>query len=110
MVFLKLGTRKALVVSSPEAVEECLTKNNDIIFANRPQTLASKNLNYDSKTIGSASYGDHWRSLRRLTTLELFSTNRLAMLECVREEEVQFLVKQLFQECNNAGQTQKSKV
>ncbi|MED6213474.1 hypothetical protein PIB30_093797 [Stylosanthes scabra] len=110
MVFLKLGTRKVLVVSSPAAVEECLTKSNDIIFANRPKTLSSKNLNYDSKTIGFASYGDHWRNLRRLTTLELFSTNRLAMLESVREEEVQFLVKQLFQECSNAGQTQKSKV
>ncbi|MED6179928.1 hypothetical protein PIB30_005386 [Stylosanthes scabra] len=110
MVFLKLGTRKALVVSSPAAVEECLTKTNDIIFANRPYTLASKNLNYDSKTIGSASYGDHWRRLRRLTTLELFSTNRLAMLESVREKEIQFLVKQLFEECSNDGQTQKSKV
>ncbi|MED6179930.1 hypothetical protein PIB30_005388 [Stylosanthes scabra] len=110
MVFLKLGTRKALVVSSPAAVEECLTKTNDIIFANRPRTLASKNLNYDSKTVGFASYGDHWRNLRRLTTVELFSTNRLAMLESVREEEVQFLVKQLFQECCNGGQTQKSKV
>ncbi|MED6206764.1 hypothetical protein PIB30_029852 [Stylosanthes scabra] len=99
MVFLKLGTRKALVVSSPEAVEECLTKNNDIIFANRPKTLAGKHLNYNNKTMGFAPYGDHWRGLRRLTTLELFSANRLAMLARVREEEVHLLVKQLFEDC-----------
>ncbi|TKY67832.1 Isoflavone 2'-hydroxylase [Spatholobus suberectus] len=97
-IFLHLGTRKVLVVSSPSAVEECFTKN-DITFANRPQTLAAKHLNYNSKTIGFASYGDYWRNLRRLTTVEFFSTSRLAMFTSVREEEVQLLVKQLFEEC-----------
>ncbi|KAL1324564.1 cytochrome P450 81E8 [Arachis ipaensis] len=109
MLFLKLGTRKVLVVSSPSAIEECFTKN-DITFANRPTTLAAKLLNYGSRTIGFASYGDHWRSLRRLTTLELFSTNRLAMFESIREEEIRLLVKELFQECSKGGQTQKLKV
>ena len=98
MIFLQLGTRKVLVVSSPSAVEECFTKN-DITFANRPHTLAGKHLNYNSKTLGFSSYGDHWRNLRRLTTLELLSTNRLAMFARVREEEVKLLVKQLFEEC-----------
>ncbi|XP_027356532.1 isoflavone 2'-hydroxylase-like [Abrus precatorius] len=98
IMFLKLGTRNVLVVSSPSAVEECFTKN-DITFANRPQTLAAKHLNYNSKTVGFASYGDYWRNLRRLTTVELFSTHRLAMLTRVREEEVELLVKQIFEEC-----------
>ncbi|XP_061357359.1 cytochrome P450 81Q32-like [Gastrolobium bilobum] len=101
IIFLKLGTRKVLVVSSPSAVEECLTKN-DITFANRPQTLAGKYLNYDGKTVGFASYGDYWRNLRRLTTIELFSNNRLGMFARVREEEIQLLVKQLFKECKGS--------
>lgn len=98
VIFLRLGTRNVLVVSSPSAVEECFTKN-DITFANRPRTLAAKHMNYDSKTIGFASYGDHWRNLRRLLTLELFSSSRLAMFTRIREEEVQLLVKQIFEEC-----------
>ena len=97
MVFLRLGTRKVLLISSASAVEECFTKN-DIIFANRPQVLAGKHLNYNYKTVGASSYGDHWRNLRRLTTLELFSSKRLAMLSSIREEEVHLLLKQLFQE------------
>ncbi|TKY67833.1 Isoflavone 2'-hydroxylase [Spatholobus suberectus] len=97
-IFLHLGTRKVLVVSSPSAVEECFTKN-DITFANRPQTLAARHLNYNSRTIGFVSYGDYWRNLRRLTTVELFSTSRLAMFTSVREEEVRLLVKQLFEDC-----------
>nr|QBG49707.1 cytochrome P450 [Pueraria candollei var. mirifica] len=107
IIFLRLGTRKVLVVSSPSAVEECFTKN-DITFANRPETLAAKHLNYNSKTIGFASYGDYWRNLRRLTTVELLSTFRLAMFRSIREEEVRLLVKQLFEECK--GQQMISKV
>jgi cytochrome P450 len=94
-----VGTRNILVVSSPSAVEECLS-NNDITFANRTSlTLAGKYLNYNNTTLGFSSYGELWRKLRRLTTTELFSTNRLAMLTKVREEEVKLLVKQIFEGC-----------
>ncbi|RDX77553.1 Isoflavone 2'-hydroxylase, partial [Mucuna pruriens] len=104
--FLRLGTRNVVVVSSPSAVEECFTKN-DITFANRPHTLAGKHLNYNYTAMGLASYGDHWRNLRRLTTLELLSSNRLAKFSTIREEEVTLLVKQLFQEsCNVASEVE----
>ncbi|KAK7312163.1 hypothetical protein VNO77_35824 [Canavalia gladiata] len=96
--YLRLGTRNIVVVSSPSAVEECFTKN-DITFANRPRTLAGKHLNYNHKAMGFASYGDHWRNLRRLTTLELLSTHRLATFAVIREEEVKLLVKQIFEDC-----------
>lgn len=76
IMFLQFGTRKVLIVTSASAVEECFTKN-DIIFANRPQSLAGKYLNYNYATIGLAPYGDYWRNLRRVTTLELFSTSRI---------------------------------
>ena len=94
ILLLKLGTSNVLVVSSPSAVEECFTKN-DITFANRPYTLAAKHLNYNQRTVGFARYGDHWRNLRRLIALELFST----MFARIREEEVQLLVKQIYEEC-----------
>ncbi|OMO70599.1 Cytochrome P450 [Corchorus olitorius] len=95
ILYLKFGTRKVLIVFSASGAEECFTKN-DIIFANRPQRLAGKHLNYNNATIGSANYGDYWRNLRRLTTLELFSTSRLNMFATIRQDEVQLLLKELF--------------
>ncbi|KDP41667.1 hypothetical protein JCGZ_16074 [Jatropha curcas] len=97
ILFLRYGTRKVLLISSPSAAEECFTRN-DIIFANRPRSLAGKYLNYDSTTMGFSSYGDHWRNLRRLTTIELFSTSRATMFSGIRTEEVRLLLKQLFQD------------
>ncbi|CAK8576954.1 unnamed protein product [Lathyrus sativus] len=96
--FIHVGTRNILVVSSPSAVEECLS-NNDLTFANRSVTLAGKYLNYNNTTLGFSSYGDIWRKLRRLTTMELFSANRLAMFTKVREDEVKLLIKQIFEGC-----------
>lgn len=97
ILFLRFGTRKVLVISSPSAVEECFTRK-DVIFANRPRTLAGKHLNYNSTTMGFSSYGEHWRNLRRLTTIELFSASRVASFSEIRKEEVQLLLKQLFRD------------
>ncbi|XAR48390.1 hypothetical protein NMG60_11031208, partial [Bertholletia excelsa] len=99
VLFLRFGTRKVIVVSSAEAAEECFTKN-DIVFANRPSLLAGRILNYNNTTIGFSSYGDHWRNLRRLSSLHILSANRLAMFTSVRQEEVGLLVKQLYQKSN----------
>ncbi|GLU04185.1 hypothetical protein SLE2022_213460 [Rubroshorea leprosula] len=44
--FLHLGSRRVLVVSSPAAAEDCLSKN-DIVFAYRPRILAGKHLGYN---------------------------------------------------------------
>ncbi|XP_009622945.1 cytochrome P450 81Q32-like [Nicotiana tomentosiformis] len=93
---LKFGFRSAVVISSPSAVEECFTKN-DTIFANRPRFLVGKLLNYSFTTIGAAPYGPLWRNLRRLTTVEIFSTARLNMSADIRREEIKALVKDLYQ-------------
>lgn len=41
VLYLRYGSRPVLIVSSPSAVEECFTKN-DVIFANRPRTMAGR--------------------------------------------------------------------
>ncbi|KAL6216647.1 hypothetical protein ACLB2K_009868 [Fragaria x ananassa] len=102
VLFLRLGYRNLLVVSSPSAVEECFTKN-DVVFANRPRMLAGKHLNYNYKSMIWAPYGDHWRTLRRLTTMELFTTKQLSMLVELRKEEVRVLLKQLVKDCGTNG-------
>ncbi|XP_071722749.1 cytochrome P450 81Q32-like [Rutidosis leptorrhynchoides] len=102
VLMLQFGSRKTLLVSSPDAIEECLT-TNDIAFANRPHLLAGKHLGYDYTTIAWSSYGDHWRNLRRIAILELLSAHRLQTLNSVREEEVRLLAKRVYEsaiKCN----------
>ena len=91
---LRFGSRLVVVVSSPSAVEECFTKN-DVIFANRPRSLAGKYFGYNHTTVVSAPYGDHWRNLRRISALEILSTNRLNMFTSIRRDEVKHLLRKL---------------
>ncbi|KAG8377505.1 hypothetical protein BUALT_Bualt08G0039900 [Buddleja alternifolia] len=94
ILLLQFGSRPVVVVSSPSAAEECLTKN-DMVFANRPQLLAGKHLGYNYTTLTWAPYGDHWRNLRRIASLEILSTHRILMFADVRRNEVDSLVKGL---------------
>ncbi|PWA56301.1 cytochrome P450 [Artemisia annua] len=96
---LRFGSQRVLVISSPSVAEECFTKN-DIVLANRPFSLSGKYLGYDHTAVGSAPYGQLWRDLRRIMTLELFSTTRLKSYMSVRQDEVNSLVRDLFQECS----------
>ncbi|KAI5675210.1 hypothetical protein M9H77_06160 [Catharanthus roseus] len=95
--YLRLGVRATLVVSSPSIAEECFTKN-DIVFANRPQSLATKFLSYNNTTVGSAAYGDHWRNLRRVSAINIFSPLSLHNLSAIRVEEIRLTVKKLMSE------------
>lgn len=89
---LQLGVRSFVVISSPSAVEECFSKN-DIIFSNRPRTMAGDCMTYNYSAVVWASYGQLWRSLRRLTTTEIFCHNSLQKFSSIREEEVSSLVR-----------------
>ncbi|KAJ0804691.1 putative isoflavone 2'-hydroxylase [Helianthus annuus] len=94
---LRFGSRPVVVITSPSAVEECFTKN-DIVLANRPLLLSGKYLDYNQSTVGAAPYGQLWRDLRRIMTLELFSTARLKSYTGVREDEVRSLIKNLYRD------------
>ncbi|WCJ31288.1 Cytochrome P450 81Q32 [Euphorbia peplus] len=93
--YLRLGYRPAIVISSPSAVEECFTKN-DIVLANRPPFIMGKYLGYNHTSMGSSPYDDHWRNLRRICALEIFSTNRLNKFSSIRRDEMEILMKKLF--------------
>ncbi|KAG4169282.1 hypothetical protein ERO13_A12G068333v2 [Gossypium hirsutum] len=93
---LKLGSRFLVVVSSPSTVQECFTKN-DIVLANRPRFIMGKYVGYNYTTLGLAPYGDHSRNLRRLSTIEIFSSTRLNMFLDIRRDEVSRLLRRLYQ-------------
>ncbi|PIN06592.1 Cytochrome P450 CYP2 subfamily [Handroanthus impetiginosus] len=94
ITYLQFGCRSVLLVSSPSAAEQCFSEN-DVVFANRPDSIASKILGYNSTTIGFAPYGDHWRNLRRLTTIQIFSSASLQHSSAIRAEETRLLVRKL---------------
>ncbi|XP_022943757.1 isoflavone 2'-hydroxylase-like [Cucurbita moschata] len=88
---LRFGSRLVVVISSPSAVQECFTKN-DIVLANRPFLNSTKYLNYNHTVMSVSPYGEHWRNLRRISSLEIFSTNRLNLFLGIREEEIKCLL------------------
>ncbi|KAK4722714.1 hypothetical protein R3W88_012947 [Solanum pinnatisectum] len=102
VLYLRFGCRNLLVVSSPSAVEECFTKN-DIIFANRPLSMAGDKLSFNYKTIIWASYGNLWRVLRRLTVNIMFSSNSLCKSSALRSEEIEVIIRSLFKDSNKSG-------
>ncbi|KAL2471614.1 Cytochrome [Abeliophyllum distichum] len=97
VLLLQFGSRPVLVVSSPSAAEECLNKN-DIIFANRPRMMAAKHIGNNCTSLVWTSYGDHWRNLRRISSLEILSTHRIQMLQNIRTDEIKGMIKRLYRD------------
>ncbi|KAK2967648.1 hypothetical protein RJ640_030519 [Escallonia rubra] len=96
VISLQFGNRLVVVVSSSSVVEECFTKN-DVVLANRPSFSIGKHLGYDHTTVVASPYGDHWRNLRRICALEIFSTSRLNMFASIRKDEIGILLQKLAQ-------------
>ncbi len=94
---LKLGSVRTVVVSSPELAKEVL-KVHDLIFATRPETVGSKIL-FNQQDIAWAPYGEHWRHMRKISTVELFTLKRLEASKHIRDEELSWLVHEIFEIC-----------
>lgn len=90
---IKLGVRQALVVSTAEMAKECLGGINDKVFLNRPQNIFVERMGYNSAMFGLSQYGQYWREIRKLTTIELLSNHRLEMFKSVRISEIRSAMK-----------------
>ncbi|XP_054814803.1 cytochrome P450 71D10-like [Prosopis cineraria] len=93
-IHLQLGQLSHIIVSSPEYAKEIM-KTHDQIFANRPKILASDIQAYNSTDIVFSPYGNYWRQLRKICTLEIFSAKRVESFRRIREEEVSALVRNI---------------
>ncbi|EEF52496.1 conserved hypothetical protein [Ricinus communis] len=71
----KMRVHRSLIISSWKLAKECFT-TNDKIFANRPDFLAAELMGYNSAMFGFGPYGQYWRQMRKITTLELLSNYR----------------------------------
>ncbi|EOY12081.1 Cytochrome P450 71D10, putative [Theobroma cacao] len=89
---LQLGEISTIVVSSPEIAEDVL-RTHGIVFAQRPQLLSMSIITYGFRDIGMAPYGDYWRQVRKICTVELLTAKQVQSFHSIRQEEVSALVK-----------------
>ncbi|KAJ9565340.1 hypothetical protein OSB04_001306 [Centaurea solstitialis] len=94
LMHLQLGEVSTIVVSSPRWAKEILT-THDITFAYRPETLTGEIIVYHNTDIVFAPYGDYWRQLRKICTLELLNTKKVKSFQSLREEECWSLVNEI---------------
>ncbi|XP_050234952.1 premnaspirodiene oxygenase-like [Mercurialis annua] len=88
---LQIGQVPTVVISSAETAKQVM-KTHDTIFAQRPFLLVADIVFYKSADIGFARYGDHWRQMRKICMLELFSVRRVQLFRPIREEAVSNLI------------------
>ncbi|KAL1538029.1 salviol synthase-like [Salvia divinorum] len=86
LMHLQLGELHFLIVSSVEFAKEVM-RTHDTNFANRPPMLATEELTYNSTGITFSPYGDYWRQLRKICTVELLNGRRVRSFRRIREEE-----------------------
>ncbi|KAI3505782.1 hypothetical protein L1887_28028 [Cichorium endivia] len=94
LMHLQLGELSTVVVSSPKLAQEVFT-NHDLTFADRPINLTADVVSYHCSDIIFSPYGEYWRKLRKLCTVELLSAKKVKSFQSLREEECWNLVQEI---------------
>ncbi|KAF9612326.1 hypothetical protein IFM89_038929, partial [Coptis chinensis] len=74
---------------------ELFLKTHDLVFASRPKFLAAEYMSYGQKNLGAAPYGQYWRNIRKLCTLELLSNSKVEFFKSMRREDLVNFVESL---------------
>ncbi|GLJ32233.1 hypothetical protein SUGI_0648790 [Cryptomeria japonica] len=97
LMTLHLGMKTTVVVSTPAMANEVL-KTHDHILARRTLLEFAKSLSHHKSSLIWGEYGPHWRNLRRISTVELFSPKRMEALEHLRRDEVFHTIRLLYED------------
>ncbi|TVU02726.1 hypothetical protein EJB05_51758, partial [Eragrostis curvula] len=86
-MLLRLGRLPVIVASSADATHEVM-RTRDLDFTTRPLTgMACLGIREGPDGIIFGPYGDVWRQVRKICTVELLSPRRVQCFRPVREEE-----------------------
>ncbi|XP_049408725.1 premnaspirodiene oxygenase-like [Solanum stenotomum] len=91
LMYLQLGEVPTVVISSTTIAKEIL-RTHDHAFACRPQLTSTDIIFYNSIDIAFSPYGDYWRQMRKICTLELFSIKMIKLFSAIREDELTSLI------------------
>ncbi|XP_068639621.1 cytochrome P450 71A1-like [Aristolochia californica] len=94
LVYLKLGRRPVVVVSSADMAREVM-KSHDLHFCSRPSFLSQTMVTYNNQDLAFAPYGPRWRELRKISILELFSVKRVESFSSIRNAEVAEMIQKI---------------
>ncbi|CAO2840285.1 unnamed protein product [Amaranthus hypochondriacus] len=96
LMMIHLGSVPVLIGSSVEMAELFL-KTHDLAFAGRPKNAAGKYTTHDYSNITWSQYGPYLRQARKLCMTELFNTKRLDSFEYIRIEELNLMLKGIYE-------------
>ncbi|XP_054781363.1 cytochrome P450 76T24-like [Prosopis cineraria] len=88
---LKLGTRVAIVISSPAIAKEAFHKH-DLDFSGRTFPDCARALDHHRLSVGWIAISPQWRTLRRACVTEVFSTLKLDLTQFLRQSKVGDLI------------------
>ncbi|XP_024984123.1 premnaspirodiene oxygenase-like [Cynara cardunculus var. scolymus] len=87
IMHVQLGSISAVIISSPRLAKEVL-KTHDVALADRPKTFGSELVLYGTTDVALSPYGDYWRQMKRICSLELLSAKRVQSYAMIREHEL----------------------
>ncbi|XP_022997809.1 cytochrome P450 71B26-like [Cucurbita maxima] len=102
VMLLQLGSVPTIVISSAAAAKE-LFKFHDLASCSRPRLTGSGRLSYNFLDLNLSPYGERWRELRKICTLQLFTARRVQSFWEIREEEVGRLVNSIAQSSSSSS-------
>ncbi|MBA0775845.1 hypothetical protein Gotri_010944 [Gossypium trilobum] len=100
---IRLANTHVISVTSPEIAREFL-KKHDAVFASSPVTMATEYSSRGFLTIAVVPWGDQWKKMRKVMASEIITAARLRSLLDKRTEEVDNLVRFIYNQCkSNSG-------
>ncbi|XP_078159492.1 cytochrome P450 71A1-like isoform X3 [Carex rostrata] len=89
LMLLHLGETPFLIVSSSD-MASAIMRTHDLTFATRPSAVVSDILRFGD--VAFEPYGENWRQLKKIFTIHLMNTKKIASYKTIQEEEVSNLI------------------
>ncbi|GLJ36128.1 hypothetical protein SUGI_0724710 [Cryptomeria japonica] len=96
LMSFRLGMKTIVVASSPAMAKEVL-KTHDHIFVGRTVMETAKVFSHHKFSVLWGEFGPQWRYLRRISTIELFSPQRLEARQHLRRHQIFHTVRLIFE-------------